>query len=412
MTYTEIFGEIVSIMQKDSASYPDFGAGDYEKYLEKITDDMDRMEYLHLVQDYLATFGIFAHLGFGDNRCGGVGFSVMKNGDALYVTSANKGTGLVKGDKITAVDSLPLEEIAQREKNMLMGESDERQGVLWPSALKFHKTLTVQHEDGSQEEIGIKLGTEADPEEKYSYKSYGDDTLYLRFADFADPQAISKLYEACKDSLDKCKNLIVDVRGNGGGVDACFIPLLEYSFPAGDPIEKYIKIEYSIEINYSERNCDDRLQLLKSYVGEDVPEDMAKEIEKMLSDLEENKGKGFIDEKDGMPAGIMGKAIADRIFVLTDEGCGSSGDAFVELMSFSPKVTVVGRPTAGITDYSNLNMVNFDDFMLAYPTSRDKRIDHGKGLLHKGVPVDEYIPWTPEQIKKDVVLEYVLEQIK
>ena len=56
-------------------------------------------------------------------------------------------------------------------------------------------------------------------------------------------------------------------------------------------------------------------------------------------------------------------------------------------------------------------MVSFDDFQFMYPTSRDSRIDHGKGLLQRGVPVDKYIPWTPEQIKKDVMLEAVLEEI-
>ena len=43
MTFTEIFGEIVSIMEKDSATCQDYGAGDFEKYKAKISDDMDRM---------------------------------------------------------------------------------------------------------------------------------------------------------------------------------------------------------------------------------------------------------------------------------------------------------------------------------------------------------------------------------
>ena len=50
----------------------------------------------------------------------------------------------------------------------------------------------------------------------------------------------------------------------------------------------------------------------------------------------------------------------------------------------------------------------FDHFQLVYPTSRAKRIDAGKGILHKGVPVDVYIPWTPEHLEKDVDLEYIL----
>ncbi len=411
MTFTEIFGEIVSIMEKDSATCLDFGAGDYEKYKAKITDDMDRMEFLHLVQDYLGTFKVSGHLSFADDTCGYVGFSVMRMGDVLYVTQANKGTGLVPGDKITAVDSMPITEVAQREKNMLMGETDERQGGRWQSVLKYYKTITVEHEDGSTEEISLRLDTDSEPEESYSYKKFGDDTLFIRLADFVDVQAITKLYDDCKESLESCKNLIVDVRGNGGGADACFVTLLEYAFPAGEPVENYVKIEYPAAINYSDRNCDERLKLLKSFFGDDVPEDAKPMVDKMLADLEAYRGKGFVDEEDGFPQGLIGKEKPEKVWVLTDEGCGSSGDAFVEIMSFSPKVTVVGRPTSGITDYSNLNMVQFDDFQFRYPTSRDRRIDHGKGLLQKGVPVDVYIPWTPEEIKKDVILDYVLEQI-
>ena len=57
MTYTEIFQEIISIMKEDSATCKDFGAGDYQVFQSKISDDMERMEFLHVVQEYLATFG-------------------------------------------------------------------------------------------------------------------------------------------------------------------------------------------------------------------------------------------------------------------------------------------------------------------------------------------------------------------
>lgn len=84
--------------------------------------------------------------------------------------------------------------------------------------------------------------------------------------------------------------------------------------------------------------------------------------------------------------------------ILTDECCCSAGEYFVELASKSPKVSVVGRPTMGINDYSNCTNAVWGDFYFAYPTSRDCRIDLGKGLLGKGVPVDEYIKWTPDSI--------------
>ncbi|MBY5035030.1 hypothetical protein K6V78_08205 [Streptococcus gallolyticus] len=50
-----------------------------------------------------------------------------------------------------------------------------------------------------------------------------------------------------------------------------------------------------------------------------------------------------------------------------------------------PGVTVVGRPTMGILDYSNCCIVEFDDFQLMYPTSRWCAIDQGKEMIDKGV---------------------------
>ncbi len=407
MNYTEIFREVVSIMEKDSATYPDYGAGDYGKYEKKIFDNMDRMEFLHVVQDYLATFKVYAHLNFSDKTIGEVGFSVMRYEDYLYIIRANKDTGLVAGDKITAVDMMTVPELAKKEENMLMGESSEREGMHWPSILKFYKELTVEHQDGSTENIDITLGTKAEPSNKYYFKKYGNDTLFLRLEDFADLDAIAKLYDDCRKDLDSCRNLIIDVRGNGGA-DSGFFPLLEYVFPAGEPVNKYFKIPYPMAINYSERNCNDRKKLLKEFFGDETPEDMKAMLDKMIADIEANYGKGLIEETDDTDFSMPGREKPEKVWVITDECCGSSGDAFVEAVSFSPKVTIIGRPTCGITDYSNCSMVKIDDYGMVYPTSRDGRIDLGKGLSQKGVPVDVYIPWSPDHLEKDAELEYVL----
>ena len=109
---------------------------------------------------------------------------------------------------------------------------------------------------------------------------------------------------------------------------------------------------------------------------------------------------------------IVGRALPHNVWIITDQGRGSSGDAFVQDMSPSPKVTVVGRPTLGILDYSNCSVETWDHFRLLYPTSRSGAVSLGEGMSHKGVPVDHYIPWTPEHLERDVDLEYVLEKIK
>ena len=411
MNYTEIFGEIVKIMQNDSATCKDFGAGDFEKYKSQITDDMDRMDFLHLAQDYLSTFKVYGHLRLSDNTLGAMGFSVKRYEDALYVVSASEDTDLSAGDMIVAIDSKPISEIADKEKNFFMDEINERQGEMWYDVLKFYKSVTVKGKDGSTREVALIHGSTGKKSEKYSFKKFSDETLYLKFKDFADVEAINALYEKCAEALEGCRFLIVDVRGNAGGADAAFFPLIKYAYPEGVSFSDYEKTMYPIEINFSDRNCDERLALLKRFFGDNVPEEAKPMVDKMLGELEENRGKGFVISIDNSGENIVGRKSPEKVFVITDEGCVSSGEAFVEAMAFSSRVEVVGRPTGGIIDYSNLNFVQLDDFTLAYPTSRDTRIDQGKGVGQKGVPVDHYIPWSPESIGQDPELDYILSEI-
>lgn len=61
---------------------------------------------------------------------------------------------------------------------------------------------------------------------------------------------------------------------------------------------------------------------------------------------------------------IAGDSNVEKMYIITDSGCASSGDNFVAVFSMFPKVSVVGRPTMGILDYSNVAFVQYDDFSL------------------------------------------------
>lgn len=94
-----------------------------------------------------------------------------------------------------------------------------------------------------------------------------------------------------------------------------------------------------------------------------------------------------------------------KIIVLTDCFCGSAGDFFVYLCKQSPKITVMGRPTMGVNDYSNLTEVAWNNqFKLMYPTSRLDQLDDREKSTERGIQPDIYIPWTPEHIHNDVDL--------
>lgn len=65
----------------------------------------------------------------------------------------------------------------------------------------------------------------------------------------------------------------------------------------------------------------------------------------------------------------------------------------------------------GILDYSNCIFKQYDSYMLLYPTSRLVYKEDGAGMMGKGLPVDVYIPWTPEHLERDVMLEKALELV-
>ena len=170
-------------------------------------------------------------------------------------------------------------------------------------------------------------------------------------------------------------------------------------------------LQYGQEILYSERNCDVRIEIIEELLQKNLStcdEDILKQALTELTDL---RGKGFIKQIEMYDSDIIGDSEVEHVYVLTDSSCCSAGDTFVYLFKQLPKVTVVGRPTQGIEDYSNAAYALFDEYALVYPTSRLLALDYGKGMMGTGVSVDEYIPWKLEHLERDVDLEYTLNLI-
>ena len=387
-TYTEIFNDIVSIMRTDSATCKDMGAGSFEKYRAEINDSMPRREFVRLVKAYISEFKLPGHLQFTDNTMGTIDYEIIRYKDALIVTKADHKSALKKGDRIIKVDSLPIDEVAEKNKVFLMDEPIERQSFLWWQILMFSKTVTVLRNVDEQMEIPTVLSLKPEySEEKYYYR-VSEDEIYIRLADFNEEGKIRELFEKVFIYLDECRNLTIDLKGNCGGSDAVLESFIPYCFPEGEH-----RIDDNItEINYTRRNCESRLRIFDRFFSGDISPELKEAISVAKEEIISNAGKGFVRNEAQIRI-ISGKSYPKKIKVYTDECCCSAGEAFVEMLSKSPKVTIIGRPTMGIQDYSNCTNAVWDDFYLEYPTSRDCRIDRGEGTLGKGVPVDEYVPY-------------------
>ena len=382
-SYSEIFDEIVDIMRTDSSTCKDMGVGPYKKYKALIDDSMPRRLFVKTIKMYISEFKLPGHLKFTDVSMGNIDYKVIRKENYLLVTKVARDSLLRIGDKIISIDGDSIVDTAAGNKVFLMEEPFERQTDLWWQILMFSDVVTVVR-DGDQIDISTKLSKNVVYEgDSYFYELQEKKRIYIRIEDFYNDIAIIDMIRELEPSLNECNELVIDVRGNGGGSSSAYSSLLSYCFPEGEH-----KIEnYGMEMNYSERNCRSRLRIFEEFFGDKISDELKEALELEKKKLIVNKGKGFVK----LPLEnqiVTGTKYPIRVLVYTDECCCSAGESFVETVSQSSKVTVIGRPTMGINDYTNCTNAVWGDFYFAYPTSRDCRIDIGKGILGKGVPVD------------------------
>lgn len=237
----------------------------------------------------------------------------------------------------------------------------------------------------------------------------------MKLTDLMNHTEISRLIKENDNLLSSRKNLIIDVRVNKGGNDLAYFELLPYLFE-GDEIDLNSFDEGTMLTNCTDRNVDLRNELIRSMLTGMEDEASSNQINSLISEMEKNRGKGFTEidlgESDDQFI-LKTKPGSEKVILLTDVYCGSSGDSFVEVCKNSFKVTVIGRPTSGVNDYSNLAIMRWrETFELLYPTSKLSVVDEGKGMSGVGIQPDMYVPWTSEHIETDVDYMKALELLE
>ena len=414
MKKTDIFKDIVWIMTHDSSTVKDRKGGNPQPFLEKITDDMTEQEFLYQVRTYLASFGIIGHISFHDKKSGPKGFLLRISEQEMFVEEANQDTGLQVGDRILSLDGMSLEQVALQHPNYFISLTPERRYREWADLLLMAEQVTVLR-DGQEMSITVRASQQAQKAQIF-WKELESDILYLRLDNFMDEEAINRLYQECLQKIAETETLIIDVRYNNGGTDSLYFPLLHLGLEEGKGYDTLDLQDDGMEILYTEGNVDRRLKDFETWLQqENISPDTVKLLEDFRNNLLQNRGKGYVryqDNQDELFLGVKGGHYPEQIFVLSDIYCVSSGDNFVKMMKNFKKVTVIGRPTLGILDYSNCCKVDYDDYFLMFPTSRWLAIDKGKGMTDKGVLPDIEVPWTPAHFERDVDLDKCLELIE
>jgi hypothetical protein len=184
-------------------------------------------------------------------------------------------------------------------------------------------------------------------------KELSADTLLLRLPSFdANLQGeMESLLEAYHDRIVKVKNLIIDVRNNGGGSTECFRKVTPYLYT--NPIN-YIGWEFRSSLlsikKFKEWGMFDS--------DDDTPESR-KQAKALLTKAKSNLGKLVKFDTTDFTTTQMDEVLEypKQVAVIMNEKCASATESFLILAKQSKKTKLFGRTSQGCFDISNMNSI-------------------------------------------------------
>ncbi len=277
----------------------------------------------------------------------------------------------------------------------------DAQGLLYFKEILTELVKQIPNATLSAEEITNKVN-----ELKGFYcKRLTNKTTILKLSNFSYPfvVTIESLIEKNRNILENSENLIIDLRGNGGGTTDAFEKILPYILT--NPIRS-VGAEYLSTPTF--------INGLKKYNSSFTDKEKHKEEiadnERKIKLLEANPGKFVNFSSNIIETNTITLAAKSpkQIVFLADNKVASSGEALLLIAKQSKKVKVIGTPTSGVLDYANAYF--FDDFVctnyrLLMPTYRSLRIPEYP-IDNIGIQPDIYMDKTIEDWEKYAV-EYL-----
>lgn len=306
----------------------------------------------------------------GDYRCAIIPDSLNKNrylgiilkGDSIYWMP-----GQVKMDFRKQADNRYLLYYGMQNHSIIEGWNTEISGdTLFTQVGKWIKKYPKNGRTGSGKRIIPQQNAAW-----FELKNVDDSTLLLSLPNF-DPNnkpLVDNLIDSNADKLQHCPYLIIDIRGNGGGLDKTFDKIMPFIFTNSFEMDgnDILSSQENIacmekQLFYSQNNNE------KEWIGS------------IVQRMKENPGKFVPFVTGGTYRVNTGMTYPRKIGILINGGCASSAEQFLLFGKESKKVTLFGQPTSGTLDYSNVRPVEkcpSPCFNLKYPMTRSKRLpDH------------------------------------
>lgn len=213
---------------------------------------------------------------------------------------------------------------------------------------------------------------------RFTARNVNDSTFLIRVRSFETEyidtiKQYVKLYEQ-----SGCPNLIIDIRGNGGGLDNVYKPLLRLIYDRkgfGDGVAYY--------------STPDNIAMLEQYGEETTDISLKKWLKQLCEKLESHQGE-FVGDSIYTIEYDSIYTYPRKVGIIADVLVGSSAEQFlIEARIVSSRLTVYGRNTAGGLDFSNPGQVLLPcGLTLRYPMSCSFRVVKGRGIDDTGIIPD------------------------
>ena len=232
-------------------------------------------------------------------------------------------------------------------------------------------------------------------------------TLYLRIPsfDFSEKSAIDSVLSANKDIILKTKNLIIDLRGNGGGFDSSFEGLLPFLYT--NPIRRLGMVYLSTSLN--NQRMLDFANTTEYDFNEETRQWSRESYDTLQSRLGEFVNVGgqevYIDTLDTV------YEYPKNVGIIIHKENGSTTEQFLLAAKQSKKVKLFGVSTWGCIDTGNQYSVESPckEFKLFYSLSRSLRVPD-MIIDDIGIQPDYYLDKTIPQYKWVEFVNDVLNQ--
>jgi hypothetical protein len=255
---------------------------------------------------------------------------------------------------------------------------------------RFH--LALRALDGRGESPRLPPG-------KPTFRILSEHTALIVVPSFADESGaeLARLVKDHEGEITRRPNLVIDVRGNGGGSDWTYAPLVALA-------ESNIRRDVGLSLLATAANSAANRHACDVLAPESQE---CRKTTRMESEAMDLAAPGTFIPQPGEPGIQVVEprhviSRPDRIAVLLDRHCGSSCEEFLLAMRQSFKVKLFGQSSAGALDYSNLRPWTLPSGKrrLLYATSRSLRLPEFS-VDAAGIPPDQVLPTPTDQAERD-----------